>query len=281
MSERLSAVLEALLAAGRAAIEVRVEAARGSTPRETGTTMLVTAEASAGTVGGGRLEWQAIAHARDMLAGGTTATRLDVPLGPAVGQCCGGYVTLAFAAADRATLQRLRDQERTAALDHPQVLLFGAGHVGRAIAAALSPLPLRVRWIDGRADAFPPAIPPGIEVVRAPSAVAEVAAADADAAFLVLTHSHAIDFELCAAVLAREFAYLGLIGSATKRAKFERGLRELGIAASRVDRLVCPIGSREVRDKRPPVIAALVAAELLTTFAAARARAVPELAMAG
>jgi xanthine dehydrogenase accessory protein XdhC len=281
MSGRLSNVLGALLASGRAAIEVRVEAARGSTPREAGTAMLVTAGDIAGTVGGGRLEWQAIARAREMLVRGETVARLDVPLGPAVGQCCGGHVTLALGTADRATLERLREQERAAAVDYPQVLLFGAGHVGRAIAAALAPLPLRVRWIDGRDNAFPSEIPPGIEVVRSPSAVAEVEAADGDAAFLVLTHSHAIDFELCAAVLAREFAYLGLIGSATKRAKFERGLRELGFGPAAIGRLVCPIGSRGVRDKRPPVIAALVAAELITMFAASRAGALPDLARAG
>ena len=140
--------------------------------------------------------------------------------------------------------------------------------LGQALATALSPLPLRVHWIDSREGVLNGEIPPGIEPVRAGRPLDEVAAAPAGAAYLVLTHSHALDFEICAAVLERgDFAYLGLIGSATKRAKFERGFRELGISRERIGRLVCPIGGGKVRDKRPPVIAALVAAELIHCLA--------------
>ena len=111
----------------------------------------------------------------------------------------------------------------------PLVLLFGAGHVGKALASALAPLPLRVRWIDGRADAFPEPAIPGLEVVVSERLLDEVEAAPAGAAFLVLTHSHALDSMVCAAALQRgDFAYLGLIGSRTKRAQFERAFRDLG-----------------------------------------------------
>jgi xanthine dehydrogenase accessory protein XdhC len=230
--------------------------------------MLVTGSASFGTVGGGRLEWEAIARARQLLKTGEAGARLEMPLGPAVGQCCGGHVVLALRRADEAVLAELTAAEAAADAGKPVVLLFGAGHVGQAVAAALSPLPLRVRWIDGREGVLDGEIPPGIEPVRSGRLLNEVAAAPAGAACLVLTHSHALDFEICAAVLERgDFAYLGLIGSATKRAKFERGFRELGIPRDRIARLVCPIGGGTVRDKRPPVIAALVAAELIGCLA--------------
>jgi xanthine dehydrogenase accessory factor len=152
-------------------------------------------------------------------------------------------------------------------------LLFGAGHVGKALARALAPLPLRVRWIDGRADAFPDPAIEGPEVVVSERLLDEVEAAPAGAAYLVLTHSHALDSMVCAAVLQRgDFAYLGLIGSRTKRAQFERAFRDLGIPQEQIARLVCPIGGGRIRDKRPAVIAALVAAELLQTLDAATAK---------
>lgn len=265
---RLSDMLRSLLGWGDPAVEVEVEAARGSTPREAGARMLVTGSATFGTIGGGRLEWEAVARARRLLECGETSARLEIPLGPAVGQCCGGHVVLALRRADDAVLADLTTAEMAADAARPVVLLFGAGHVGQALAVALSPLPLRVHWIDSREGMLDGEIPPGIEPVRTGRPIDEVAAAPAGAAYLVLTHSHALDFEICAAVLERDdFAYLGLIGSATKRAKFERGFRELGISRERIARLICPIGGGKVRDKRPPVIAALAAAELIHCLA--------------
>ncbi|MEK0082391.1 xanthine dehydrogenase accessory protein XdhC [Benzoatithermus flavus] len=269
MSERLAATLETLLAAGEPAALVTVAAAKGSTPREAGAVMLVTAACCFGTIGGGRLEWEAIAHARALLAAGEAEAGLDLPLGPAVGQCCGGHVRLLLRRADAAVLAGLEAMEAEAAASLPPVLLFGAGHVGRALARALAPLPLRLRWIDGRAGEFPGEPLAGVETVVTEHLLDEVAAAPAGASYFVLTHSHALDFHLCSAVLERgDFAYLGLIGSKTKRARFEHGFRELGLPAERISRLVCPIGGSAVRDKRPAVIAALAAAELLVTLAA-------------
>jgi xanthine dehydrogenase accessory protein XdhC len=269
---QLSDMLRSLLGWGDPVAEVQVLTARGSTPREAGVRMLVTPSATFGTVGGGRLEWEAIAGARRLLESGEASARLEMPLGPAVGQCCGGYVVLSLRRADEQVLAELVAAERAAVAAQLPVLLFGAGHVGQAMATALSPLPFNVRWIDNREGLLDDEMPFGIEPVAATRPVDEVAGAPAGAAYLVLTHSHALDFEICAAVLERgDFGYLGLIGSATKRARFERGFRELGIAKAQVERLVCPIGGSLVRDKRPPVIAALVAAELLTRFAGAMA----------
>ena len=148
----ISALLRRTLAAGRPAAVVTVEAAFGSTPREPGARMVVTPETTAGTIGGGRLEFQAIDRARAMLAAGEADASMDVPLGPELGQCCGGRVSLSIARADRSTLERIAAEEEASARARPTVLIFGAGHTGRALAAALAPLPLRVRLIDGRPE---------------------------------------------------------------------------------------------------------------------------------
>ena len=159
--ERLAHHLGELIAAGVPVVLVTVAEAKGSTPREAGAAMLVTAERSFGTIGGGRLEWEGIAHARSLLASGGRESRVELPLGPAVGQCCGGHVRLHLRRAGRAEQIELAAAEAAAEAALPLVLLFGAGHVGRALAAALAPLPLRLRWIDGRADEFPADCPNG------------------------------------------------------------------------------------------------------------------------
>lgn len=263
------------------AVLVTVAEARGSTPREAGVRMVVAAGYHVGTIGGGRLEWDAISRARALLASGEASARLSVPLGPAVGQCCGGRVSLTLERITPAIIELLERAEAAELDQRRPVLLFGAGHVGQAVVTALGPLPFQIRWIDDRAEQFPTALHANTTMVVSPRHVAEVEQASAGAVLLVLTHSHALDFEICAAALERgDFAYLGLIGSATKRARFERGFRELGIAPERIDRLVCPIGSQRVRDKRPAVIAALVAAELITSLAVAPVK-IPLLAGVG
>jgi xanthine dehydrogenase accessory protein XdhC len=270
----LASILREHLARAEPAVVVSVAAAKGSIPREVGTRMIVTANGSHGTIGGGRLEWEACQRARALLDRGAADATMDVPLGPEIGQCCGGFVSLRLQRADAALCEEIEAMERRDSEQLPLVLLFGAGHVGKALAAALAPLPLRVRWIDGRAGEFPDPAIEGPEVVITERALAEVEAAPAGAAYLVLTHSHALDSMICAAALQRnDFAYLGLIGSRTKRARFERGFRELGIPKERIARLVCPIGGTRLKDKRPAVIAALVAAELLHAFADSAATA--------
>ena len=171
-------------------------------------------------------------------------------------------------------MAELEAAEEAADAARPRVLLFGAGHVGRALAGALSPLPIRLRWIDARAVEFPATPPAGVAVVVTDRPLAEIEQAPVGSAAFVLTHSHSLDFTLCSAVLERgDFAYLGLIGSRTKRARFERGFRELGIPAERIAAIACPIGGDALRDKRPAVIAALAAAEVLLALAGTRTQA--------
>jgi xanthine dehydrogenase accessory factor len=271
----LAPILHSLLARAEPAVVVSVAAVKGSAPREAGTHMIVTAKGSHGTIGGGSLEWEATLRARALLESDAESATMKLPLGPELGQCCGGFVSLQLQRADEALCAELEAMEAREREKLPAVLLFGAGHVGKALARALAPLPLRVRWIDGRADAFPDPAIPGPEVVVTERLLDEIDAAPPGAVYLVLTHSHALDSMICAAALQRgDFAYLGLIGSRTKRAQFERGFRDLEIPQERIARLVCPIGGGRVRDKRPAVIAALVAAELLEALdAAAKSKA--------
>lgn len=258
----LLADLRAALSARDPAIVVRVERAEGSTPREAGAAMLVTSAGVFGTVGGGALEMEGIAEARRMLAAGEREGRLDIPLGPAIGQCCGGRVVLRLQRGTAALLEVLERADETTRLAWPHVYLFGAGHTGQATARALEPLPLRTLVVDTRADRLGD-LPPGVERRRAAVPEAEIAGAPPGSAFVVMTHDHALDFLIAAAALARDdAAYVGMIGSATKREKFRRFLAERG-EAGRIERLVLPIGASPVRDKRPAVIAALVAAELV------------------
>jgi xanthine dehydrogenase accessory factor len=269
----LAPALRAMLQRGEPAALVTVANARGSTPREPGARMLVGLDTAIGTIGGGRLEWDAIARARALALNPAqpAETTVDVPLGPAIGQCCGGHVTLRLERADAAVLARIEAEERAASASLPRVLLFGAGHVGKAIATALAPLPFDVQWIDERPEEFPPQMS-GANVHRiiTSAPLDMVAEAPLGSCYLILTHLHALDFQITEAVLRRgDFAYAGLIGSATKRRRFELTFTAHGGDPRELARLTCPIGSALQRDKRPAVIAALVAAELLITVAKA------------
>ncbi|MBY0361273.1 MAG: xanthine dehydrogenase accessory protein XdhC [Phreatobacter sp.] len=293
-----------LIATEGACALVSVLAARGSVPREPGARMIVRPDgAFHGTIGGGTLEWQALAKAQALLVRGDAAALiLDQPLGPALGQCCGGHVTLAierFAADDRDMVAELAAVERagpfrTRTLLHdgrlqrvliasdedamsasgtvfietfgeslPTVALFGAGHVGKALVLALAPLPFRVTWHDGRPGAFVTAIPSNVTLQSGPFETALDAVPDG-AQVLVMTHSHALDLAIVAAALASgRFAHVGLIGSATKRARFLRQLEAVGLGEAAAARLRCPIGLAGLAGKEPAVIAASVAAECL------------------
>jgi xanthine dehydrogenase accessory factor len=251
----------AWLAAGSPAMLVEVVAHQGSAPRETGTRMLVAANEVLGTVGGGHLEWKAIALARERLASRLHgAAEHHYPLGPALGQCCGGTMTLRTALLDAAALA---DWPDTPPRFHLQ--LYGAGHVGRAIARLLAGIHCRVTWIDERDTEFPPdVLPPHIQKLCVEPVEAEVAGAPPGAFYLVLTHSHALDMAISEAILERgDFGFFGLIGSATKKARFLRRLAERGIPPATLDRLTCPIGVPGIEGKEPEVIAVAVVAQLL------------------
>ena len=257
--------VEALLDQGPAML-VRVESAKGSTPREAGAWMLVSEKRTLGTIGGGQLEYIATDAARGLLKRGGIRRELDVPLGPEIGQCCGGRTGLTVERAEGAALERLLalvEKERGAL---PTVLILGAGHVGRALAAALALLPVRAVLVDGREEELSMA-PAGVERVLTPLPEETVRKAPAGSAFVVLTHDHALDFLIAREALARgDATYVGMIGSKTKRVSFHRWLREAGPVDT--GPLVCPIGAAGRPDKRPEVIAAFVASELMQSIAA-------------
>jgi len=260
---------------------VKVE---GSTPREAGVRIVVTPLGFHGTIGGGTLEWQAIAKAQAML-GKPTQHKLSVhSLGPDLGQCCGGRVQLVtevFARNDLVTAKDFAAREesgvfavmgRIVAPDYSEqfgdsnrkLYLFGAGHVGRALILALAPLPFDVIWIDPREGAFPAAVPSNVVTIQSENPAAEIANAPPDSFALVMTHSHALDLEIIDAVLrSPRFAYVGLIGSATKRARFSKRLREARISDENISALVCPIGIPSIKSKHASAIAAATAVQLL------------------
>jgi xanthine dehydrogenase accessory factor len=264
----LAAAARRWQAAGRAAAVVEVTAHQGSVPREAGTRMLVSADEVLGTVGGGHLELKAIADARALIArGGQEVIEQRVPLGPALGQCCGGVVSLAITPLARAT-------PAAWAAPAPRFFLqlYGAGHVGRAIVKLLAGIDCRVQWIDERESEFPPAgsEPAHIERLCVEPVQGEVAQAPPGAFYLVLTHSHELDLALTRAICERgDFAFFGLIGSATKRARFEHRLQERGVAEATIARVTCPIGLPGIEGKEPEVIALAVVAQLLQISAPA------------
>lgn len=214
-----------------------------------------------GTIGGGNLEFLAIEQAHKLLdSDGTEATQ-RYALGPLLEQCCGGSVVL--------KLSKIPASDRMAAMKNDRALaplyMFGAGHVGKAVMTAIQKLPFQVTWVDGRADEFPNLVPRRTLKVLDDQPVRRVESAPAHSLFLVFTHSHQLDYDITAAVLKRrDAAYCGLIGSATKRARFvSRFRKEEKLTEDQIDRLTCPIGVAGIHGKEPEVIAAAVAAQLL------------------
>lgn len=230
-------------------ITITVTKTAGSVPRGSGTQMCVWADRTTGTIGGGALEWQAMAAAREMLADGRNHLTRTIPLGPSLGQCCGGSVTLELA--------------RNAAVAEPvgrPLWIYGAGHVGRAIVHVMAPLPdFTITWVDTAADRFPQT---DVTTLVAADPAQAVKHAPPDAAHLILTYSHKIDLALCHAVLSREFHSAGLIGSATKWARFKTRLAALGHSPAQIARIACPIGDPAL-GKHPAAIALGVATAMI------------------
>ena len=251
--------------AGENAILVSVEATQGSVPRERGAWMAVFAHTVVGTIGGGNLEFQAIDEARARLGGGSGASVLRYPLGPSLGQCCGGVMHLRFDAVSVAVLPALKS--RLDALRQP-VALFGGGHVGSALARVLATLPFAVTWIDSRDGIFPDEVPPGIVCEHSDPVQAAVGDLAPLSRVLIMSFSHAEDLDVVAACLRRQreqadLPYIGLIGSKTKWATFRHRLEARGFSADELARVTCPIGVPGISGKEPEVIAVAVAAQLL------------------
>ena len=254
--------LARLKARREAAVLVTVVSASGSTPREAGCKMVVTADALHGTIGGGHLEFRALEIARMLLADpalGTAGPMIrEFPLGPALGQCCGGAASLLFEPVLPPGLE---------------VVIFGAGHVGRALAHVLGTLPARVLWIDPRSGEFPGAVPGNVEVRVSALPVHEVETLPAGSQLVIMTHSHQLDLDLVDAALHQvDFASVGLIGSMTKRARFVKRLALRGHGPDAIRRLLCPIGIAGAGGKHPAEIAIAVAAQILQIDQAVRAK---------
>ena len=250
------------LTEGRRAMLVTVISSKGSTPRDVGTHMLVAVDEVQGTVGGGHLEWLAIDLAQQAMTESLPAMPANwqrtFPLGPALGQCCGGIVTLHFAALSDAAMSAWPQPHSDLHIE-----LHGAGHVGQAIIKLLCDLDCTVRWIDMRESARSD-LPPHITWLPSDTPEYEVKQAPPDAYHLVLTHRHDLDLRIIEAVLRRgDAAFAGLIGSQTKRASFLHKLECKGLTPTQLDQLTCPIGIPGLSDKAPAVIAIATVAQLL------------------
>ena len=320
------ATLRDLAASDESAVLVTVGRVRGSAPRETGARMIVTRHHTIGSIGGGQLEYRSAELACEMLAADdkpTSVLKRSFPLGPDLGQCCGGVVDIVFeplpgskaewldtavryhdartpaviatsvdtdAGSRVVTSDRGRGQlssealrcademlaGRTGAaavagellvpLTHGtiDVAVFGAGHVGVAVVDLLTKLDCRIRWIDSRRRIFPASIPASVTAIETDDAAREVASVPAGAYYLIMTHSHPLDLAICHEVLLRDdAAYRGLIGSRSKRRRFEKRLVAAGLSSQRLSHLVCPIGVDGVTGKKPAEIALAVVAQIL------------------
>ena len=248
------------------AVLVRVHSSRGSVPREAGAWMAVFADSVLGTVGGGRLELDAIAAARNHLLQLDAAPFTQrYALGPSLGQCCGGEVHLQF---ERITAQDSEGLQQRLQPPRLPVALFGGGHVGQALVDVLGNLPFAVEWIDSRDGIFPAAVPDTVHCEHSEPVQAAVAGLAPQSRVLIMSFSHAEDLDIVAACLTRQRAqgdlpYIGLIGSQTKWATFRHRLETRGYSAAELAHITCPIGVPGIHDKRPEVIAVAVAAQLL------------------
>ena len=317
-----------LCAAREPLVLVTVAGIRGSSPREIGAKMIVTQRETIGTIGGGQLEYQATRIAVDKLDAERPSLR-SFPLGPELGQCCGGVVEILFEPLSGGMPAWLRDLAALHGQQEPAVIatrisrttpqkfvvtrdaiygaeglvndgmvararaildgtrvatrnvqeffdpvvdpdlniaVFGAGHVGSAVVDALSRLDCNIRWVDSRRNIFRD-VPRNVRAIEAPQPALEVAAMPPDSFYVVMTHSHALDFDICDRILRRGDAlYPGLIGSRTKRRRFEKRWREQGLEQAAIDALVCPIGVDGISGKKPAEIAIAVAAEVLRVY---------------
>ena len=232
---------------------ITVLGAMGSTPRDNGTKMLVTAQDDFCTIGGGHLEYKAIAIARDMLRSGQTQQHIEkFPLGASLGQCCGGSTHVLFESFPGTAIN---------------LMLFGAGHVGTALVGILGQLPCRVRWVDSRQDQFPTQLPANVQAVVSDSPADEVAGMPAGSYFLVMTHNHPLDFAITEAVIKRGDArYVGMIGTQTKWRRFQMRFEHRGYEAQDFEAVHCPVGSVQVPGKLPMEVATSIAAQLIGEY---------------
>ncbi|MBL4749491.1 MAG: xanthine dehydrogenase accessory protein XdhC [Amylibacter sp.] len=299
MSFDLSSLTQAVDAHGHVA-RILIASHKGSSPREAGTSMLVWDAGFYGTIGGGALEYQAVEMAQKHLQSKTLTSVQRIPLGPNLGQCCGGSVTLVTECFTQANLPQtdtifarpiqvgspeplwvkrnlanarngaetpdtqLQDGWLVESISQPlqPVWIYGAGHVGRAIIDTLQGLPFDITWVDTKGARFPADIPENVTQLVAQNPALAAIHAPHDAQHFILTYSHAIDLELCHAILSNSFKSVGLIGSKTKHARFITKLQNLGHSAPQISRIICPIGDPSL-GKEPKAIALGITSALI------------------
>ncbi len=267
MLKHTSSLLSALKKSGQAVL-VTVVKAQGSVPREEGAWMAVLPEALINTLGGGQLEFQAIQEAKRLLQLGKSFSEPLVhryPLGPSLGQCCGGVVHLSFEWLSSLGLEQLGKRLQR---PEPELALFGGGHVGQAIVQLMENLPWQVTWIDSRESIFPQNVGHNIELEHSEPVHSAVAQLKARAHVLIMSFSHAEDLDVVHQCLVRQrerqdLKSIGLIGSETKWATFKRRLSQRGLSAPDFLRVQCPIGIAGIHSKEPEIIAVSVVAQLL------------------
>jgi xanthine dehydrogenase accessory factor len=244
---------------GEAYILVTLVGVSGSTPRDSGTKMVISTKQAYATIGGGHLEYKVIEMAHKLLIENKNSQRLEhFQLGTNLGQCCGGTASVLFECFATANVN---------------IMLFGAGHVGKALSQILSGLPCKVTWVDNRMEQFPAQYQTGEKVlgnihpIVSENPVDEIVQMPADAYYIVMTHNHQLDFELCQKILAREdFRYLGLIASDTKWRRFKQRFSHRDIPSSLIERINCPIGLSQVSGKQPMEVAVSIAAEIIECY---------------
>ncbi|MCV6823653.1 MULTISPECIES: xanthine dehydrogenase accessory protein XdhC [Halocynthiibacter] len=281
--------LAALVAKHGDVARVVIAETSGSAPREAGAVMYIWSDGLSGTIGGGALEYQAIHDARAALSDGSTPVLSRIPLGPNIGQCCGGSVTLVFEIFNENTLPAADDTFARPVAPHatvetPKALgfkdgwlieqqkqnaqpiwIWGAGHVGHALATVLAPLPdFAVTLIDATQERMPDGLPETVTPVTAADLPALVKFAPHDARHFIMTYDHAIDLALCHALLSAGNQQIGLIGSTTKWARFRKRLAGFGHTNAQINGIACPIGD-PAAGKHPQAIAVSVATRLLLT----------------
>ena len=249
---------------------VSVAQVQGSGPREEGAWMAVTAMGLIGSIGGGHLEFEAIAHAQALLRGQQLPLQRRFALGPALGQCCGGIVDLTFEllAVGPADLAALRHRLELPSEQLLRVALFGGGHVGRAIVDLLGRLPSQVFWVDSRDEVFPTGLPGNVQAEHADPVQAAVRDLAPGSSVLIMSFSHAEDLDIVAACLLRQrvhadLPFIGLIGSKSKWASFRQRLLARGFSEQELAGITCPIGLPGISGKQPEVIAIAAVAQLL------------------
>lgn len=260
MAELTDEQLEYALESGEPYFLVQVKTTTGSTPRDAGALMLVGQSDISGTIGGGSAEWVAVQRVREFIKGAAFNNCETITLGPEIDQCCGGTIEVVYAPLTKDSMNSAVDQ--ISGNEHQQVIIFGAGHTGIALANALGILGMSVTIVDTRPEYRSKFPDHDILCLALPEKA--VREAREGVVFIVTTHDHSLDFLITAEVLTRKDAtYIGMIGSKTKRAVLKSWMGDNGYDATSADALFCPIGGSDVKNKQPEVIAAMCVAEIL------------------